>query len=346
MSKIVLFFRIMLHYWLIVSLSWVGSARLQHISTTYEEQNDPAANSALNTLDTVLNFPPHKSIYFSTPQSLEGQDKEQLMLDALFPEAIQLQSPRIRRTPELAKTDAASSQLKHFAAQDGPPFISNDERIALPLMLESEQNKEGVGVETLRYQRAKKNFSPWGGKRDINHMWSWKRASTMREPSMPKRVRFSPWGGKRSTQVIFKTGSKAAKIIFSKSFPDLTRIISSYSQNGINVAGFQLIPLNDKRFPIRILALSSKLQGKDTLPFQAYAESTNMYKPGHPYLDVNLKREDKRKVKFSAWGGKRAPPIIGPIWTPSTQSIQDHTLDTILLIRKLDDEKEKTTKAY
>ncbi|KAI5644781.1 hypothetical protein NE865_03127 [Phthorimaea operculella] len=337
----------MLHYWLIVSLSWIGSARLQHISTAYEEQNDPAANSALNTLDTVLNFPPHKSNYFSTSQNLEGRDREQSMLDMLFPDAIQLESPRVRRTPELAEGDATSSRFKHFAAEDGPPFILNENRLAaLPLILEGEQ-KEGLGVDTLRSQKAKKNFSPWGGKRDVNNMWSWKRASSIREPSMPKRVRFSPWGGKRSTQVIFKPGSKAAKIIFSKAFPELTRIVSSYSQNGINVAGFQLIPVNNKRSPIRILALSSKLQGTDALPFKAYLESTKMFKTGHPYSDVNLKREDKRKVKFSAWGGKRAPPIIGPIWSPSTQSIQDHTLDTILLIRKDDAaEIEKTTKAY
>ncbi|XP_013185972.2 uncharacterized protein LOC106131405 [Amyelois transitella] len=194
----------------------------------------------------------------------------------------------------------------------------------------------------------KKNFSPWGGKRkqraDAEATWTWKRSNGLREPSMPKRVRFSPWGGKRSGQMIFKPNSKSTRIIYASALPELTGIVSNLSPTGktFNWAGLQLIPTHNlaKRHPAQGLAYSSPLQGKllrDALPFKAFFElMPKTFKPGHPYYDVNLKKDGKRKVKFSAWGGKRSPPIIGPIWTPTPTDIKESTLNSILLIRSRD----------
>lgn len=223
-------------------------------------------------------------------------------------------------------------------------YIKNGD-VPTPFEYSNNKNNSRIDIE-------KKNFSPWGGKRDtpaFGHMWTWKRAAAVREPSMPKRVRFSPWGGKRSGQMVYKPGNRNSKVIFSSSIPELTRIVSNYSPNDeYHVTGFQIIPGFDQRHPIKLLALSTKLDRRsvrEALPFNTFIETYHpkFFKPGHPYRDIHLKKDGKRKVKFSAWGGKRSPPIIGPIWTPAPQDLKESTLNTILLIRRHNQQDDKPT---
>ncbi|XP_041982843.1 uncharacterized protein LOC121735914 [Aricia agestis] len=179
----------------------------------------------------------------------------------------------------------------------------------------------------------KRSFSPWGGKRsDLERMWSWKRSPNIREPSMPKRVRFSPWGGKRSGQMIFKPETRNNRII-SAAIPELTKIISNYPPgDSLSVAGMHFT--QDKRQSIKVLPLNSQMDETNyrEVPFKTFLESLpKLFKPGQTYS--NLKKDGKRKLKFSAWGGKRAPPIIGPIWSPTSPDAKDAALDTIVLLR-------------
>lgn len=251
---------------------------------------------------------------------------------------------RKRRTTEEQEEARTRRWLPNLVDTDKTMYFRTDDKLAgNPFILSFSGAVEDNATDmNIIDPMDKKNFSPWGGKRakaSVEHMWSWKRSNGIREPSMPKRVRFSPWGGKRAGQMVFKPGAKGSKIIFSTSVPELTRIVSNFSPTGerFDLAGFQFIPSLDKRHPIKVLALTTQVDDKtlrEALPFKTFLESLpKIFKPGHPYLDVNLKKDGKRKVKFSAWGGKRSPPIIGPIWTPATQDIKESTLNTILLIR-------------
>lgn len=313
----------MSHHWLLITCSWFGTASLQYINT-----GGPGPDNMLEHLDSSLQYPLPFVNYLAQPPSDTFQNNP---MD-YFHDELQ----RKRRTAD------------DYARIWGPNLIDTDKTLYLrneiPLPYALDDNDTDVD---------KRNFSPWGGKRaddkaSIEHMWTWKRAAAIREPSMPKRVRFSPWGGKRSGQMIYKPGSKGSKIIFSTSIPELTKIVSSnYYPNGerFDLAGFQFVPSMDKRHPMKVLALSTRMDEKtlrDALPFKRFLESLpRNFKPGHPYTDVHLK-DGKRKVKFSAWGGKRSPPIIGPIWTPAPQDQQESTLNTILLIRNSPDKEDKS----
>ncbi|PZC80245.1 hypothetical protein B5X24_HaOG215051 [Helicoverpa armigera] len=337
--------RSMSHHWLLIAISWLGSVRPQYINSG-GNSND----FVLDSLDTNLQFP--LPYYFHIPTT--RNDYETAQNEPASLEEAQTDIQRKRRTAEEKEETREKRWLPNIIDSDQAMYLQNDELVGSPFT----NTIEGVvddNATNILLPKDKKYFSPWGGKRDkasIEHMWSWKRASNIREPSMPKRVRFSPWGGKRSGQMIYKPGSKSSKIIFSTTIPELTRIVSNYSPNGneaFNFAGFQFIPTLDKRHPIKILALSTKTNERtlrEALPFKSFLESLpKIFKPGHPYLDVNLKKDGKRKVKFSAWGGKRSPPIIGPIWTPAPQNLKESTLDTILLIRNSQDKDEPTLKA-
>lgn len=349
MFKIILtilfLFRIMSHKWLIFTFSWFGTVSLQYINT-----GGPGADTVLDPLDSTLHYPLPYVHYFNLqpsrdfePYQGEAQhynqfyqpnDREQPDLQRKRRTAEDQEEVRTRRwLPNLVDTDK-TMYFRNDGKIPGSPFIVGFSGTV-------EENATDLSLNNILDPRDKKNFSPWGGKRGnaFEQMWSWKRSSGIREPSMPKRVRFSPWGGKRSGQMVFKPGAKGSKIIFSTSVPELTRIVSNFSPTGerFDLAGFQFIPSLDKRHPIKVLALSTQVDDKtlrEALPFKTFLETLpKIFKPGHPYLDVNLKKDGKRKVKFSAWGGKRSPPIIGPIWTPAPQEIKESTLNTILLIR-------------
>ncbi|XP_022815385.1 uncharacterized protein LOC111348778 [Spodoptera litura] len=338
----------MLHQWLIITFSWLGTVRPQYI-------NSGASNGyTLTSVDSNIQYPiPY---YFNLPSSRNDYETVQNIPPniPISPyENNQPDLPRKRRAPKEQEEIREKRWLSNMVDMD-QTLYGQEEQLGNPGMNSIEGALDENGTNLLNV-KDKKYFSPWGGKRDkasIEHMWTWKRASNIREPSMPKRVRFSPWGGKRSGQMIYKPGSKSSKIIFSTTIPELTRIVSNYSPNGnerFNFAGFQFIPTLDKRHPIKILALSTKTDERtlrEAMPFKSFLESLpKIFKPGHPYLDVNLKKDGKRKVKFSAWGGKRSPPIIGPIWTPAPQNLKESTLDTILLIRNSQDKDDSTLKA-
>lgn len=289
----------------------MGGARPQYINT--------GEAGSLNGLDTDVDSQLPYANYFSMPYDRFTYN------DVYQTQDLQRQ----RRTIDESKTN------KWYPNQldiDKSLNIQAEGKVAPnPFIIEGYiENQTGLIIPSVV---EKKSFSPWGGKRDnpfIEQTWTWKRAANIKEPSMPKRVRFSPWGGKRSGQVIYKPGTKGSKLIFSSAVPELTKIVSNYSPNGesMNLAGFQILPVLDKRHPIRVLALSAKVGGgslKEALPFRDFMEVfPKFFKPGHPYADVNMKKDGKRKVKFSAWGGKRAPPIIGPIWTPAFHTAKEH----------------------
>ncbi|KAM3960820.1 leucokinin [Aphomia sociella] len=348
----------MSHHWLLITFSWFGTARLQYINT-----GGPGADTVLEPLDTNLHYPIPYINYFNLPPKTDfdtyqsdGSNNENYN-QFYHNEHGQTDLQRKRRTVDEKEAVRDKRWLPNLVDTDKTMYLHNDDNLAgSPFIARFSGIVEDNATDmNLIESMDKKSFSPWGGKRDINkptieHMWTWKRSSNLREPSMPKRVRFSPWGGKRSGQMIYKPGSKGSKVIFSSSMPEVTRVVSNFSPNGerFDLAGFHFIPSLEKRHPIKILALSTKLDDKtlkDALPFKTFLESLpKMYKPGHPYLDVNLNKDGKRKVKFSAWGGKRSPPIIGPIWTPAPQDIKESALNTILLIRNNQDD--ETMKAF
>lgn len=333
----------MSHHWLIITISWLGTASLQYINT-----GGPGADSTLDAYDSILQYPLPYANYFSLPSSAnEYYNAPEEANDQYYPH----EEVRKRRTADAKDHSNDRQWITNPVDIDKTLYLDNQGQ-GSPFVIGFTGNFDDN--ETEFRQMEKKSFSPWGGKRDkpsIEHMWSWKRGSALREPNMPKRVRFSPWGGKRSGQMIYKPGTKASKIIFSTSIPELTKIVSNYSPLGdkISLSGFQFIPSIDKRHPIKILALSTNADEKtlrEALPFKNFIDSLpDIFRTGHPYLDVNLKKDGKRKVKFSAWGGKRTPPIIGPIWTPAPEEVKDSTLETILLLRNDQDKKEHTAKS-
>ncbi|KAJ8711597.1 hypothetical protein PYW08_008551 [Mythimna loreyi] len=334
----------MLHHWLLITFSWLGTVRPQYINS-----GGPSSDYLLDTLDTNLQFP--LPYYFNVPAARTDYETTQNNQQNTLEDPDLQKNRRTTQEQEPREKRWLPNQLDI----DRNVYLQNQEQIGSPFVNNFEGTVDENATDFLD-PKEKKYFSPWGGKRDknsIENMWTWKRASNIREPSMPKRVRFSPWGGKRSGQMIYKPGTKNSKVIFSTTIPELTKIVSSYSPgNGLerfNFAGFQFIPTLDKRHPIKILALSTNTNERtlrESLPFKSFLESLpKIFKPGHPYLDVNLKKDGKRKVKFSAWGGKRSPPIIGPIWTPAPQDLKETTLDTILLIRNSQNKDEPTSKA-
>ncbi|XP_023934546.1 uncharacterized protein LOC112043383 [Bicyclus anynana] len=341
----------MAYYWIFITFSWFGSVSLQYINT-----GGPGAETLLDPLDSSLHYPPLPYLnYYNMPVARSNYDNFQNdENDHAFyqqeQESLDLQRKRRTVTEDVNDTkdeDQEKRWLPDLIDSDKTLYLHNDGKVnpfiiqALAEALDGNTSDSNL-IQTLENKRS---FSPWGGKRDkpfIEHTWTWKRTPGIREPSMPKRVRFSPWGGKRSGQMIFKPGNKSTKVIFSASLPELTRIISNYSPNGnkFDLTGMQFVPSLGKRHPVKILALSTNLDERslrDALPFNSFMEPLpRIFKPGHPYLDVNLKKDGKRKVKFSAWGGKRSPPIIGPIWTPASRDLQESTLNTIVLVRKQD----------
>jgi hypothetical protein len=348
------FFRIMSHNWIIFTFSWFGTVSLQYINT-----GGPGADTVLDPLDSTLHYPlPYVHYFNLQPSRLDSEpyQGEVQNYNQFYQHDDREQPPDLQRKRRTASENDMRPRrwLPNLVDTDQTTYIGNDEKMnGSPFILgfSGTIDDNATDMMSLLDPKDKKSFSPWGGKRaSVEHMWTWKRSPGIREPSMPKRVRFSPWGGKRSGQMVLKPGVKGSKIIFSSSVPELTRIVSNFSPMGerFNLAGFQFIPTLDKRHPIKILALSTKIDEKtlrDALPFKTFLETLpKIFKPGHPYLDVNLKKDGKRKVKFSAWGGKRSPPIIGPIWTPAPQNVKESTLNTILLIRN-NHENDETTKA-
>lgn len=314
----------MSHHWLLITFSWFGTASLQYINT-----GGPGPDNILEHLDSSLQYPLPYVNYLSQSPITDGFQND----------PVDYYHDEVQRKRRTADGKDSRSWLPSLIDAEKTVYFKNEE---VPVSAAYDDNNKEID---------KRNFSPWGGKRadnkaSVEHMWTWKRAAAIREPSMPKRVRFSPWGGKRSGQMIYKPGSKGSKIIFSTSIPELTRIVSNYSPNGdqFDLAGLQFIPSMDKRHPLKVLALSTQMDERtlrDALPFKTFLESLpKNFKPGHPYTDVHLKKDGKRKVKFSVWGGKRSPPIIGPIWTPAPQDQQESTLNTILLIRNSPDKQD------
>ncbi|XP_050354815.1 uncharacterized protein LOC126776379 isoform X2 [Nymphalis io] len=341
----------MTFYWIfIITFSWIGTASLQYINTA-----DPANEALMEPLESLDHYPPLPYInYFNMPSPTNHYESIQNDSPAEHSQFFEqgqdsTDAQRKRRTAEEMQDVTEKYWPPNLVDNDKTLYMRNDERVNPVIVPSFASGSEGNSTYKNELNSVeKRSFSPWGGKRDNNnvaeHTWTWKRSIGIREPSMPKRVRFSPWGGKRSGQIIYKPGTKGSKIIFSASVPELTRIISNYLPNGnsLDVAGYQFIPSLDKRHPIKILALSTKMDERtlrDALPFNTFMESIpRIFKPGHPYLDINLKKDGKRKVKFSAWGGKRSPPIIGPIWTPAAQDNKDTTLDTIVLVRNQEED--------
>ncbi|XP_028039228.1 uncharacterized protein LOC114249746 [Bombyx mandarina] len=328
----------MSHHWILITFSWLGTASLQYINT-----GGPGADTILDPLDSSLQYSLPYANYFNVPDAQMDPD----MSDGQYGIVHDGEVQRRRRTADDKEQVRDKRWLPNLADIDKTMYIKNNE-VATPFLVGFSGNSDENDTALLD-QVDKKNFSPWGGKRDkpsFEHMWTWKRSSSVREPSMPKRVRFSPWGGKRSGQMVYKPGSKSSKLIFSATVPELEKIVSNYLPSGerLNLAGLHYIPSVDKRFPLKMMALSAKFDPrsfKEAMPFKTFVESLpKVFKPGQPYYDVNIKKDGKRKVKFSAWGGKRSPPIIGPIWTPAPENVKDSTLDTIILIRNSPDKDE------
>lgn len=337
----------MTHYWLVFALSWFSSVSCQYINTA-----GPVDEAIIDPLEATLRSSLQHIQYYNLPVS--GFDD-----GSFYPEQYGEQDfHRIRRTVfsanqasrnKLNEGNVEPLWLPNLVDTDKTTYIRSDSKT--PIVLQEftgtiETNSSDSLIPNIFTALEKRSFSPWGGKRDgkpiLEHMWSWRRPDSVKEPSMPKsakRVRFSPWGGKRSSPLIYhKQGAKNSKIILTNT-PEITRFISNYSPNGniLNLAGFEMVRSMDKTHPIRVLALSTQIDDKgkrEALPFNAFFETLpKLFRPGHLYADVNLKKDGKRKVKFSAWGGKRAPPIIGPIWTPTSQLDKDTTLDALLLVR-------------
>lgn len=345
----------MYHYLLLITFSWIGSVSLQYIKDSGLEDE-----SVLQSLDPLrYNAPSMKFSNLPIPRN----DYEMIQNEPSNADYSQFYHREDGEQGSLQRKRRTAGEENRIDAQERPwlpnlidvdrtTYIQNNHKTdGNPFLIQGFAGMLDTNSSDINLMNPeKRSFSPWGGKRDkttFEHMWTWKRAANIREPSMPKRVRFSPWGGKRSGQLIYKPGSKGSKIILSQAQPDLSHIFSNSQKGRVNLAGFHVIPSMDKRHPIRVLTLSTKYDprpNREAMPFKEFLDSLpKFYKPGHLYADVNLKKDGKRKVKFSAWGGKRSPPIIGPIWTPSPQSIRDTTLDAIILIRNGQD-MEKTTK--
>lgn len=343
----------MAYYWIFITFSWFGTASLQYINSA-----GSGAETIMDPLDSTLHYPPLPyNNYFNMPSpsnNYESFQNDDPVEHGQLYEQDSVDAQRKRRTIDensSTKEDLVDKRWQpNTIDNDKTIYLRNDDGVSPFIVEPFASGSEGNSTDKSETNSMeKRSFSPWGGKRAstnvAEHNWTWKRSLGIREPSMPKRVRFSPWGGKRSGQMIYKPGSKGSKIIFSASVPELTRIISNYSpyNNRLDVAGFQFLPSLDKRHPIKILALSTKIDERtlrDALPFNTFMDYIpKTFKLGHPYSDVHLKKDGKRKVKFSAWGGKRSPPIIGPIWTPASQDVKDSTLDTIVLVRNQDDSK-------
>lgn len=344
----------MTFFWLFLACWCVGGARLQYVSS-----GGPGTDTLLDNFDSAISY---SQLPFAAYYNLPARNEFDYVNDVPITDphtqyyenddTPMTDLKRNRRMVDYENTGREGNWPPNVAAiadidktAYGPEEDKEDNGVMI-------QNISNVVDENARDFRLvndfeKKNFSPWGGKRDktnIEHMWTWKRAANIREPSMPKRVRFSPWGGKRSGQMVYKSGTKGTKFIFSTTVPELTRIVTNYSPNSkrLDLRGFQFVPSVDKRHPIKILALSTKVHDRalrEALPYKSFMESLpRVFKPGHTYSDVTLKTDGKRKVKFSAWGGKRSPPIIGPIWTPAPQNVKESTLDAILVIRNNPDQ--------
>ncbi|CAG4954827.1 unnamed protein product [Parnassius apollo] len=349
----------MAYYWLVIACSWFGSVSLQYINT-----GGPAAEGLLDPLDSTIHYAPIPYVNylnlplqneFDYPNETPNIDLNNQFYQSNDNQLVDLK--RNRRTVNDGQNDETRERRwqPNLIDLDKTTYLGNDEKYENPFVIQNfSNNMEENGTDfNLVNELEKRNFSPWGGKRDkgnIENMWTWKRALNIREPSMPKRVRFSPWGGKRGGQMIYKPGSKGSKLIFSTSVPELTRIVTNYSPTSerFDFRGFQFVPTLDKRHPIKILALSTKVDERtlrEALPYKTFMENIpKLFKPGHTYSDVALKTDGKRKVKFSAWGGKRSPPIIGPIWTPAPQNLKESTLNAILLIRNNPDAEHLITK--
>ncbi|XP_050682014.1 uncharacterized protein LOC126977289 [Leptidea sinapis] len=306
----------MSQYWLIITLIWFGSASSQYINMGGPDTSAPYP----------LQATPHVSYAGARSEPVVLQNDHNLDANDFYRRDEDL-SELLRRRRSIDQTGQSTSA----GYQWRPNFLDVESSSDHGSTDEIDENTTPL---------EKRSFSPWGGKRNEIHagrMLTWKRA--VREPSMPKRVRFSPWGGKRSGHKVYKPGADGAKVIFSASIPELTRIVSNYLPKAqtLDMAGFKFVPTQDKRHPIKILALSTQIDHRsprDPLPFNAFLDNLpKTFKLGHPYLDVNLKKDGKRKVKFSAWGGKRSPPIIGPIWTPTPEDLKDADLNSIVIIR-------------
>lgn len=336
----------MSHYWLLFVLSWFGYVSPQYINT-----DGPVDETVLEPLEGTLRSSLQHYQFYNLPET-------QLDDAAFYPRQDGEQNfQRIRRTvltadqernKKLNDETAEPLWLPNLVDTDQTTYLHSDSKS--PMVLQElagaiETNSSDSIVPNIFTAVEKRSFSPWGGKRNgkpiFAHMWTWRRPNSLKEPSMPKsakRVRFSPWGGKRGSPLIYKHGAKNSKIILSNT-PEVTRFLSNYLPKGnrFSLAGFEVLKSLDKRQPIRLLALTTKTDdnGKgEALPFNTFFETLpKIFRPGHPYAEINLKKDGKRKMKFSAWGGKRAPPIIGPIWTPTSQLDKDSTLDALLLVR-------------
>lgn len=302
---------------LLITVSWLGGVSLQQIP--YEPTQNTAEQFDRSTQVSPQQYSPlpYRSVFLPSPQPLDSFEKDQLND---FYEHQEPNYARKRRTignfdketDDWLANQIDDSERSSYYSDRSTPY--RDGKNASDLIV--------VDVE-------KRNFSPWGGKRGepiFDPKWYWNRAENIKEPSMPKRVRFSPWGGKRSGHFIYKSGGKVV--------PEFTSAMQAVLPNGerLNIAGIQLL---DKRHPIKVLTLSTDAGLlRKAMPFKNILEQLpRFFKIGHPYSDVNLKKDGKRKVKFSAWGGKRSPPIIGPIWTPAPSDVKESTLNAILLIR-------------
>ncbi|XP_011569250.3 uncharacterized protein LOC105398726 [Plutella xylostella] len=327
--------------WLLFTFSWFGSASLQFINPAGPGADD----TALDPGDPAGHYPP---LPYRSYDHLPPANSEPMIENSQYiTEDQNDQGQRPRRTTDLSK-DWMVDQDRQQSQNDLQNMISNNN----PLLVEQFEDNENVTlperVEVMDPE-AKKNFSPWGGKRDksaYDQMWTWKRQQMAREPSMPKRVRFSPWGGKRSGHMIFKPGTKSNRVLYSTNLQEMARFISNLSPKDVKVSGIQLA----KRHPLRMMTLAEKTDPsmlREAMPFQMFLDYLpKLFKTGHPYSQVNLKKDGKRKVKFSAWGGKRSPPIIGPIWTPTSADAKDASLDAILLLRNNGHQRDLTATTY
>ncbi|CAH2054885.1 unnamed protein product, partial [Iphiclides podalirius] len=347
----------MSYYLLVMAFSWFGGVRLQYISA------GDASETLTNPPTTTFHYPPLPySEYFNPPERDNFDNSYDVPTPAFdqFYQSGESQRFYLKRNRRMSNRGQTAEvgdrrwqpKLEGF---DRGGYLTNQGGDETQYFVENVPNNGDENATDAKYEKAlEKNFGQGRGKRDaanLQHMWTWKREMNVREPNMPKRVRFSPWGGKRSGQIVHKS-AKGSKIIFSTSIPQLTRIVTNYSPKGeqTDLKGFQFVPARDKRHPIKILTLSTKVDERtlrEALPYKAFIESIpKLFKPGNTYTDVALKSDGKRKVKFSAWGGKRSPPIIGPIWTPAPQNIKESTLDTIILIRNNPEQAQLMTKEY
>ncbi|XP_063359044.1 uncharacterized protein LOC134648451 [Cydia amplana] len=340
--------RSMLHYWLL--LSWFGTASLQYIQI--EPTSDPLIAPDLSTFNAHVPYvnyynPPLRGEFNVQSDPIDNGYGPTDVYNRFYPSWVYPPADRKRRTIN----EDSKNWLPNLL--DSEKHTETEERAVTPQINQESNSDNETNTEILSLR--KRSFSPWGGKRaagvNVDQMWTWKRATRSREPSMPKRVRFSPWGGKRSGQVLYHPGSKVKRVIYSTSIPALTRILSNYSPSDrpSDMTDYRFRPSFDKRHPIKIQGMGAQSDHvREALPFKNYLSALPpLFKPGHPYVDLSLKNDGKRKVIFSQWGGKRTAPIIGPIWTPDLGNVKEATLDAVILIRNnnIDEAKDESTKA-